>query len=112
MPVLKANESEQHRVKDGVTRRLVHAKNIMLVVIDFSNGPWSEPEPFHFHVHEQATYVAEGEIIFFCEDEPDQRLSAGDMFLVPSNKKHTIQLVSRRARLIDSFNPVREDFLK
>ncbi len=111
MPVLKVNETPSQRIREGVTRRLVHGKNLMLVVIDFDNGPWSEPEPFHFHVHEQATYVAEGEFIFFCEGEPDQRLSEGDMFFVHSNKKHTIQLLSKSVRLIDSFNPVREDFL-
>jgi quercetin dioxygenase-like cupin family protein len=104
MPVLKLREVNSALVKPGVTRRFVHAKNLMLVVIDFDNGPWSQAEPMHFHVHEQATYVAEGEFIFFCEDEPDQKLSAGDMFWVASNKKHSIKLV-------DSFSPVREDFL-
>ena len=111
MPVLKVNETQAQRVREGVTRRLMHGKDLMLVVIDFDNGPWSEPEPFHSHVHEQATYVAAGEFIFFCEGEPDQRLAEGDMFFVHSNKKHTIQLMSKKVRLIDSFNPVREDFL-
>ena len=112
MPVLKASEAKPTKVKEGVTRRLVHANDLMLVVIDFDNGPWAEPEPYHFHVHEQATYVAEGEFNFFCEDEPVQRLSTGDMFWVPSNKKHTIQVLSKRLRLIDSFNPIRKDFLE
>ena len=111
MPVLKSKETKFTIVREGVTRRLVHATNLMLVVIDFDNGPWSQPEPMHFHVHEQATYVAAGEFIFFCEGEPEQKLSAGDMFWVPSNKKHTIQLLSKKVRLIDSFNPIREDFL-
>ncbi len=111
MPVLKVKEAKATVVKPGVTRRLVHANNLMLVVIDFNSGPWAEPEPLHFHVHEQATYVEEGEFIFFCEDEPDQKLSAGDMFWVPSNKKHGIQLLSKTVRLIDSFNPLRQDFL-
>lgn len=111
MPVLKVKEAKATVVKPGVTRRLVHANNLMLVVIDFDSGPWAEPEPLHFHVHEQATYVEEGEFIFFCEGEPDQKLSAGDMFWVPSNKKHGIQLLSKTVRLIDSFNPIRQDFL-
>lgn len=111
MPVLKVTENPSQRIREGVRRRLVHGRDLMLVVIDFDNGPWTEPEPFHFHVHEQATYVAQGEFIFFCEGEPDQRLSEGDMFFVHSNKKHTIQLLSKNVRLIDSFNPVREDFL-
>jgi hypothetical protein len=39
-------------------------------------------------------------------------LSAGDLVAIPSGRPHAIQLPSERARLVDSFNPVREDFLK
>jgi quercetin dioxygenase-like cupin family protein len=111
MPVLRAQDAVITKVKEGVERRLIHTNDLMTVVIDFSNGPWSEPEPPHYHVHEQTTYIAEGEIIFFCEGEPDQRLRAGDMFSVPSNKKHTIQLLTKHVRLIDSFNPIRQEFI-
>nr|HPM32871.1 cupin domain-containing protein [Chryseolinea sp.] len=78
---------------------------------DFDNGPWKEPDLPHQHVHEQTTYIAEGEIIFSCEGEDDQKLVTGDMFWVPSNKMHTIQLLTEKARLVDSFNPIREEFL-
>ena len=111
MPALKLSEAKPIKVREGLTRRFVHGDNLMLVVIDFDNGPWAIPEPMHFHVHEQATYVVEGEFIFFCEGEPDQKLSAGDMFWVASNKKHSIQLLSKTVKLVDSFSPVREDFL-
>lgn len=99
------------QVKNGIARRLVHTDNLMMVVIDFTNGPWNEPETLQSHVHEQATYIAEGEILFFCEGEQKQNLKAGDMFWVPSNKKHGIQLLSNRAKLIDSFNPIRKEFI-
>ena len=98
-------------VREGVSRRLIHANNLMMVVINFTNGPWAEPEPFHRHVHEQATYVAEGEILFFCEGEKAEKLTAGDMFWVPSDKEHGIQLLSNHAKLVDSFNPIRKDFI-
>ena len=98
-------------VKPGVTRRLIHGKDLMMVVVDFTNGPWKEPEPPHHHIHEQTTYVAEGEILFFCEGEKEQLLKAGDMFFVPSDKKHTIQVLSKTVKLIDSFNPIRDEFL-
>jgi quercetin dioxygenase-like cupin family protein len=111
VPVLKSQGAKSTLVKHGVKRRLVHASNLMMVVIDFDRGPWAVPDPPHSHPHEQTTYVAEGEIIFFCEGEPDEKLSAGDMFWVPSNKRHTIQLLSAHAKLIDSFNPIREEFL-
>ena len=111
MPILKSSEAKSTTVKVGVTRRLVHTNNLMMVVIDFTNGPWSAPDPPHSHPHEQTTYVEAGEIIFFCEGEPDEKLSAGDMFWVPSNKSHAIQLLSKSARLVDSFNPIRKEFL-
>jgi len=98
-------------VRKGLSRRLLHTGNLMMVIIDFSDGPWVEPEPLQAHVHEQVTYVADGEIIFFCEGETEQRLTTGDMFAVPSNKRHGIQLLSATARLIDTFNPIREEFL-
>jgi quercetin dioxygenase-like cupin family protein len=84
----------------------------MLTIIDFTNGPWNEPEPFHSHPHEQVTYVVRGEIIFYCEDRPEQHLKSGGVFAVPSGKKHTIKALTERVRLIDAFTPLREDFLK
>jgi quercetin dioxygenase-like cupin family protein len=112
MPVLKKASAPATKVKDGIERRLVNTSSLMMAVIDFKNGPWDQPDPMHHHVHEQTSYVAEGEIIFFCEGEETQTLKAGDMFWVPSNKKHSIQLLSKAAKLIDSFNPIREDFIK
>ena len=111
MPVSKAESNPMMPVRDGLARRFAYTRNLMVVVIDFSNGPWDEPEPLQSHVHEQVTYVAEGEILFFCEGEKDEHLQAGDMFCVASNRKHGIQLLSATAKLIDSFNPIREDFL-
>lgn len=111
MPVLKENNAKIVEVRKGLSRRLIHTPNLMMVVIDFTDGPWTEPETLQNHFHEQITYVVQGEIIFFCEGEEERKLSGGDMFAVPSNKKHGIQLLSATARLIDSFNPIREDFL-
>ncbi|MCD6354171.1 MAG: cupin domain-containing protein [Prolixibacteraceae bacterium] len=111
MAVLKFDEIPYEKVKKGLSRKIIHTKNLMTVLIDFSNGPWDEPEPPHSHPHEQISYVAEGEIIFYCEGEEDQHLKAGDIFAAPSGKKHTVKLLTERVRLIDSFNPIREDFL-
>ncbi|MEN8116050.1 MAG: cupin domain-containing protein [Bacteroidota bacterium] len=112
MAVLKFDEVPFEKIKEGLQRKIIHTSNLMTVLIDFSNGPWDEPEPPHSHPHEQTSYVAEGEIIFYCEGEPDQHLKAGDMFAVPPGKMHTIKLLIKNVRLVDSFNPIREDFLK
>ena len=111
MSVLQFDQVPYETVRPGLERKIIHTNNLMTVLIDFSDGPWEQPEPPHSHPHEQTSYVAEGEIIFFCEDEPDQHLKAGDMFAVPSGKKHTVKLLTEKVRLVDSFNPIREDFL-
>lgn len=112
MSVLYYDQAEVQFPAAGIERRLVHTNDLLTAIIDFSNGPRTEPDPMHSHVHEQITYIAHGEILFFIEGEEPKKLKAGDMFFVASNKKHGIQLLSETARLIDSFSPVRQDFLE
>jgi hypothetical protein len=45
MPVLGAHSTSMVPVREGISRRLIHADNLMMVVIDFTNGPWSHREP-------------------------------------------------------------------
>ncbi|HAH24288.1 MAG TPA: hypothetical protein DCL77_11140 [Prolixibacteraceae bacterium] len=112
MSTLKFQESTPEIVREGLERCLIHTSNLMTVIVDFTDGPWAEAEPFHSHPHEQTSYVAEGEIIFYCEGEPEQHLKAGDLFAAVSGQKHTIRLLTPHARLIDSFNPIRQEFIK
>ena len=79
MAVLKLDETPYEIVREGLQRKIIHTEGLMTVLIDFTDGPWEEREPPHSHPHEQTSYVAEGEIIFYCEDEPDQHLKAGDI---------------------------------
>ena len=111
-PVTLLEQTPAEQFREGFSRRIVHTPNLMVVVIDIDNGPWSEADPLHSHPHEQITYVAEGEIIFLAEGDPPRKLGPGDLFAVPSGIPHSIQLLTTRAKLIDSFNPVREDFLR
>lgn len=111
MAVLKAKDAPATQVRQGLTRRLAHTNDLMMAVLDFTDGPWKEPEPLHHHVHEQVSYVVDGEVLFFCEGEEAERLTAGDVFMVPSGRKHGIQLLTPTAKLVDCFNPIRKDFL-
>jgi len=108
MAFLKLNQIEPNEIVPGGVARFVHSDNMTFAHWIFKAGAQF---PEHSHPHEQTSYVAEGEIIFFCEDEPDQHLKKGDMFAVKPNKKHTIQLLTEKVRLIDNFSPLREDFL-
>lgn len=111
MEVLKENESLFEQLSPFHRRRIASLDNLMVVVCDFTNGPAPEPDKQHSHRHEQITYVAEGELYMFTGKEK-HHLSKGDIFTVPSNMPHSIQAISGFIRLIDSFSPVREDFLQ
>ncbi len=109
--VLNFNATKGDKFRRGFERRILYTRDLMTVVLDIDNGPWPAPDPYHSHPHEQITYLAEGEILFFAEGQAPQRMAAGDLFAVPSDIPHSIQLLSNRARLVDTFSPIREDFL-
>jgi quercetin dioxygenase-like cupin family protein len=110
MTALKYHEMPAEKIREGVERRLGHTDNLMIVVIDFDDGPKAQPDPPHAHPHEQVCYVAEGEILFLLEGQ-ETHLGPGDVFLVPPGKPHTIQQLTEHVRLVDCFTPIREDFL-
>jgi quercetin dioxygenase-like cupin family protein len=97
-------------IAPGVYRKFTYLDNLMLAVIDFTNGPMKEPDPYHSHPHEQVTYVASGRLKFIIEGD-EKELQEGDTIAIPSGKKHTVQILTPEARLIDSFSPIRQDFL-
>jgi quercetin dioxygenase-like cupin family protein len=110
MKYVRAESGSQRKIlRPGMTRRVAHLNNIMVAVIDVEE-PMEEPDPPHSHPHEQITYVAEGDLWFIIGIER-YRLQKGDLIVIPAEEPHTIQTISRDVRLIDSFSPVREDFL-
>lgn len=111
MGAVKQAELTPQVIARGRTRYLAHTDHLMMAVIDFTDGPTANPDPPHSHPHEQVSYVASGEIKLFIDNEPI-RLVPGDMFTVPANVPHAVQLLSEHVCLIDSFTPIREEFLK
>lgn len=110
MTAVKRADITPEPIAEGRERYHAHTDNLMMVVIDFSDGPAEAPDPPHSHPHEQVTYVAAGELLFFVDGEPT-RLTAGDLITVPGGVPHTIQLLTQTVRLVDTFTPLREDFL-
>jgi quercetin dioxygenase-like cupin family protein len=111
MGTIKLSDITPEVIAQGRMRYLTHLSNLMMVVIDFHDGPTSQPDPPHSHPHEQISYVVSGEINFVLENEVT-RLGPGDIFTVPPNAPHSIQLLTENVRLVDTFSPIREDFLK
>lgn len=111
MGYIKQQEAGRDSIGDRRERYLGHTDNLMMVVIDFNDGPTDEPDPPHSHPHEQMSYVVSGELIAYIGDKKEQ-LGPGDMFTVPPNVAHTVQLLTKDVRLVDCFTPLREDFLE
>ncbi|MBI9085647.1 MAG: cupin domain-containing protein [Desulfobacterales bacterium] len=110
MPIIRQSEATKTTIAEGRTRFLAQTDRLMSAVIDFHDGPTDQPDPPHEHPHEQISYVAEGEILFCVEGEK-HHLTAGDLFTVPGNVPHSVQLLTEKVRLVDTFTPIREDFL-
>ena len=82
MPVFIQKETIPEKISATFERRIIHLRNLMVVVCDFTNGPAPQPDSPHSHEHEQITYVAEGELYFFLAEEK-YHLNRGDVFSVP-----------------------------
>jgi quercetin dioxygenase-like cupin family protein len=111
MGTIKESNVVYESIGEGRTRYLAHTDHLMMAVIDFNDGPTDAPDPPHSHPHEQVSYVVAGKIILFLGNE-ETRLGPGDIFTVPPNIPHTVQLLAQHVRLVDTFHPVRDEFLK
>jgi quercetin dioxygenase-like cupin family protein len=111
MGSIKGSEAEVEIISQGRTRYLAYTDHLMMVVFDCHDGPASQPDPLHSHPHEQISYVVSGEISLILGNEVT-RLGPGDMFCVPPDVPHGIQPLSGHVRLVDTFSPIRKDFLR
>ncbi|WP_276364464.1 cupin domain-containing protein [Daejeonella sp. H1SJ63] len=90
-----------------VSRKIMaYESSLMIVKINFKKGGIG---PLHNHPHVQITHVQSG-VFEVSIDGEKQILKAGDAFLVPSNLIHGVQCLEAGI-LIDTFSPMREDFL-
>jgi quercetin dioxygenase-like cupin family protein len=64
--------------------------------------------PEHFHVHEQVTNMIEGQLEMTVNGDT-KVCSGGDMVVIPSNVPHSARAITA-CKLIDVFQPVREDY--
>ena len=111
MGIIKRSELTPETVAPGRARYLAYTDHLMVVVMEFEDGPASQPDPPHSHPHEQVSCVVSGEVLFFL-DGKSTRLGPGDMYTVPPNIPHSIQLLTKQVKLVNAFTPIRKDFLK
>lgn len=91
----------------GVSRKFLGYDNqIMMVHVKFEKGALGAP---HQHFHTQATFVASGKFEFEIDGEK-KIVEAGDGVYIEPNLLHSAVCLEE-GMLIDTFSPVREDFL-
>ena len=105
--LIKSSHQEWELVAPGISRKITgYNDKIMMVLVKFDKGGVGAP---HSHPHSQSTYVESGVFEVQIGDKV-QLLKAGDCFLAPPNTTHGV-VCKKAGILVDTFSPVREDFL-
>jgi len=89
----------------GITGYYAHGKDLTFGYVEIRAGA---NLPSHHHVHEQITYIIEGELDMTIGEEFCP-LRAGMFHVIPSNTPHSA-IARTDVIAIDVFNPVREDY--
>ena len=98
---------EWEELGGGVSRKFLGYDNqIMMVLVRFEKGALGSP---HSHFHTQATYCVSGKFEFEI-DGTKQIVKEGDGVYIEPNLLHSAVCLEE-GMLIDTFSPVREDFL-
>ncbi|MBS1604149.1 MAG: cupin domain-containing protein [Bacteroidetes bacterium] len=89
----------------GFYGRMVHGDSSSLVFWDIKQGGVS---PEHHHVHEQITYIVEGQLEMTIGGEK-YLFTPGTVHVIPSNVPHSAIAITD-CKIIDSFAPARDDY--
>lgn len=92
-------------ISRGFHARMIHTDNMTIAYVDVEQGA---DLPEHAHMHEQVLNLLEGRFELIVNGQP-HLLEPGDVFAIPSNAPHSGK-AHTRCRIIDIFQPVREDF--
>jgi quercetin dioxygenase-like cupin family protein len=101
-----SEELAQHTIFPGVTVNTCACERMMLSLAKL------EPRSVvaeHAHPHEQVGIVLEGRATFYIGSE-EKPLGPGDLFRIPGNVPHKVITLDERVRVLDVFNPVRDEY--
>lgn len=105
---IRAGDLKTEEMFPGVTRQIIgYDSDIMMVKVFFEKGAIGYK---HSHPHQQISYLLSGKFEVNIGDNIDT-LQAGDGFIAPSNIEHELKCLEGGI-IIDTFSPMREDFIK
>ena len=107
-PMIVSDKIDWEELGGGVKRKIMgYNDNIMMVQVYFQKGSIGA---VHQHVHSQTTYVAKGKFEVNIGGKT-MVLNTGDGFYAPPNTDHGVVCLEE-GMLLDTFAPIREDFMK
>ena len=105
---LEQSNYKWEKIDENLDRAVVgYDDSLMLTIVKFKKGGIGK---LHHHIHSQVAYIASGSFEVQIEEEK-QVLNAGDSFFLKTNVLHGVVCLEEGV-LIESFSPMREDFVK
>lgn len=92
-------------ISRGFVAKMIHTDRVTLAYVDVEAGA---ELPEHSHPQEQVTTLLEGQFEFVLGGQT-MLLEPGVAVVIPSNIKHAGRAITA-CRILDVFQPVREDF--
>ena len=100
-------DAEWFQINESMRRQILgYDDQIMLVKIEFLAGGMGD---IHTHIHRQCSYVVSG-VFEFDIDGEKKVVKTGDGLYMEPNVPHGVKCLEA-GLLIDTFSPVRADFL-
>lgn len=97
------------KVDDNTERCIVtHSEKMMAVRVRFKES--GKETTLHSHPEEQVTYIVKGQFKFF-EEERVYIVGPGDFLRFDADVRHGCIPLEPDSELIDTFTPIRKDFL-
>lgn len=104
--IVRFADEEGLELVPGVRMKPLFGEGAMLNLLEF------EPDAVvdtHSHPHEQLGVVLEGDVVL-AVDGVEHRLGPGDGYQIPGGVEHAAWTEGVACRLLDVFQPVREDY--
>jgi quercetin dioxygenase-like cupin family protein len=106
MQVVDFETGDWLELAPGVRMQPLFGDGAMLNLLDFQPN---SKVPVHSHPHEQLGMVIEGDLTLEI-DGVEHRLRPGNAYQIPSGIPHGAWTVGGACRVLDVFQPVREDY--
>jgi quercetin dioxygenase-like cupin family protein len=101
-PIKNINPKE---LVPGITGYYAHGESMSFGYVELKAA---SSVPMHQHIHEQITYIIEGELDMVIGGK-SCLLTTGMFYIIPSDTPHSA-IAKTDCKIIDAFSPVREDY--